>query len=101
MTDTVDDGTSMGDFTFGDGTAMGDFNFDWSGGVDTSASDKVTQYQNYLDFYNNPANLDLINEAQAVVQNPTGRQVIEDAINTLGNAAGSFIKNYQRQSSLT
>ena len=69
--------------------------FDWSvGDVDTSAADKAAQYQNYLDFYNNPANLDLINEAQAVVQNPTGMQLVQDAINTLGSAAGSFIKNY-------
>jgi hypothetical protein len=69
--------------------------FNWSTAqVDVAAADKAAQYQNYLDFYNNPANLALINEAQTVVQNPTGRQVIEDAINSLGNAAGSFIKNY-------
>jgi len=69
--------------------------FNWSiDDVDTSAADKAAQYQNYLDFYKNPDNLALINEAQAVVQNPTGRQVIEDAINSLGSAAGSFIKNY-------
>jgi hypothetical protein len=84
MTDTVDDGTSMGDYTF-----------DWSvDDADTSAADKAQQYQNYLDFYKDPANLALINEAQAVYANPTGRQVIEDAINSLGSAAGSFIKNY-------
>jgi len=84
MSDSID---------FGDLYVPPDFN--WSTiDVDTSAADKATQYQNYLDFYNNPANLDLINEAQAVVQNPTGRQVIEDAINSLGTAAGSFIKNY-------
>jgi hypothetical protein len=95
MTDTVNDGTAMGDTTSDDGTAMGDYTFNWSvADVDTSAADKAAQYQNYLDFYKDPANLALINEAQAVVQNPTGRQVVEDAINSLGSAAGSFLKNY-------
>jgi hypothetical protein len=90
---------------YGEGWIYGDVPegapaFDWSGAQgniddsNTSASEITQQYQNYLDFYNNPANLDLINEAQAVVQNPTGMQVIEDAVKTLGNAAGSFIKNY-------
>ena len=84
MSDSID---------FGDLYVPPDFN--WSTvDVDTSAADKAAQYQNYLDFYNNPANLDLINEAQAVVQNPTGMQLVQDAINTLGSAAGSFIKNY-------
>jgi hypothetical protein len=69
--------------------------FNWSvDDVDTSVADKAAQYKNYLDFYNNPANLALINEAQTVVQNPTGMQLVQDAINTLGSAAGSFIKNY-------
>jgi hypothetical protein len=84
MTDSVD---------FGDLYVPPEFN--WSvDDVDTSTADKAAQYENYTNFYKDPANLALINEAQAVVQNPAGRQVIEDAINSLGTAAGSFIKNY-------
>jgi hypothetical protein len=69
--------------------------FDWSvDDVDTSTADKAAQYENYINFYKDPANLALINEAQAVVQNPTGMQVVQDAINSLGSAAGSFLKKY-------
>lgn len=86
MSDSVDDGTSMGDYPLA---------FDWSVGEEAlSATEKAQQYQNYLDFYKDPANLALINEAQTVVQNPAGRQLVEDAVNSLGSAAGSFLKNY-------
>lgn len=72
--------------------------FDWSTlptDQDVTAANIQDQYQNWTDFYKDPANSAFLSGAEKDLgADPSWKQLASEAVKSLGSGATSFLKNY-------